>query len=522
MKVGTVGVLAAACMTLTSLTVWSVTPPLDAEPGAGRLRAAASAVAIDALVPRSEFVAGDLLEVEGRIGHARMMAGEAGETYVFVDVRSGVTAQRSSSPPVNLAIAVDRSGSMKGKRLRNAVDGARGMVRRLRDGDFVTVVSYDTRVRVDVPSTRIDGDSKERVVRALGRIRALGDTCISCGIESAMKMIGRRSGMVSHLLLLSDGEATAGVRRLDGFRAIATRARERGVAISSIGVDVDYNEQVLALLANDSNGRHHFVEDTASLAKVFDRELGALVSTVATDATLTVELAEGIELEKVYDRAFRRDGRRIEIPMGAFTASDKKTALLRVRVDPGAPGARAVASVSLAYDGARGPAADRARGALGTMLTSTSADVSELDALVSARLGRSETAAALEEANELFKQGKDAAADRRIRRRLASVRARGASAANAAPASRLGEVRKSFEFEDQALSAARSDFQRVKKPEPAPKASRASCAPGDLMCAMRAAGAKKSKKRPKLKKSETRAGKRVIRDNAARVNPFKL
>ncbi len=315
MNVKIAGFLAAASMVLTSVTVWSVTEP------ASRLRFASVEMPPEPRA-KTEFLSSGTLNVEARAGHAQLERGSR-ETFVFVDVTAPAGAV-DRSPPVNLSIAIDRSGSMKGKRLRNALDAARGMIRRLRVGDFVNVVSYNTTTSVDLPATRIDDDSRERAVAALGRISASGDTCVSCGVEAALGALGDRKDMVNHVLLLSDGEANSGVRSLDGFRGLAERVRAGGVAISSIGVDVDYNERVLGVLARESNGRHHFVEDSADLPATFDRELTALASTVATGASLAIDLPAGIELAEVYDRAFRRNGRTVEVPLGDLAAADRR------------------------------------------------------------------------------------------------------------------------------------------------------------------------------------------------------
>src|SRR5690606_17839869 len=146
----------------------------------------------------------------------------------------------------------DRSGSMRGKRLDNAIEAARTMVRRLRDGDVVSVITYDTATQTLVPATTIDSTSRQEVVSRIGDITLGGDTCISCGIDEAMSALRGRDGMVKRVLLLSDGEATAGVRDVEGFRRLAARAREMDCAITSIGVDVDYNERIMSALALES------------------------------------------------------------------------------------------------------------------------------------------------------------------------------------------------------------------------------------------------------------------------------
>ena len=74
-----------------------------------------------------------------------------------------------------------------------------------------------------------------------------------------MSVIGRRTGAVNRILLLSDGEANAGIRDAEGFFGLAERARGMDTTVSSIGVDIDYNEQLMLAVAQGSNGRHYFV-----------------------------------------------------------------------------------------------------------------------------------------------------------------------------------------------------------------------------------------------------------------------
>ena len=62
---------------------------------------------------------------------------------------------------------------------------------------------------------------------------------------------------------------------LPGFRSIATRAQSQGVSITTIGVDVDYDEKALSAVALASNGRHYYVENDAGLARVFEAEAAA-------------------------------------------------------------------------------------------------------------------------------------------------------------------------------------------------------------------------------------------------------
>src|SRR5256885_4961042 len=142
---------------------------------------------------------------------------------------------------------------MVGQLMTDALAAARTAVERLRDGDVVSVISFDTQVAVVVPPMRIDATSRKDAIAKIGTIRVGGDTCISCGIDSAMQQLQQHTGMVDRILLLSDGEPTAGVKDLPGFRRIAENCRRMNAPVTTIGVDVQYDERVMSELPRSSN-----------------------------------------------------------------------------------------------------------------------------------------------------------------------------------------------------------------------------------------------------------------------------
>jgi len=429
-KLSTLMFLGAATVAATATTVWLTIDPARGsggtttthrEPGPTKPVVVADPP-VEPVVDRSHFTAGKTLMAEGRLGHAVLPAGSDSETFVFVDVSADAARTAARAAPLNLAIVVDRSGSMKGKRLDNALAATRTAIGRLRDGDVVSVISYNTGVEVVVSPTVIDAASRDQVTRAVARIRPGGDTCISCGVDAGMRLLGQRPGMVNQILLLSDGLATAGVRDLPGFARIAEDCRRMGASVTTIGVDVDYDERILAALARDSNGRHFFVENPGGLPTIFDQEMAALTRTVANHTELAIDLAPGVFVEHVYDRASSGRGSQVVIPLGTFTAGEHKTALVRVRVPHGAPGERPIAAVRLRYDDLVEARPGQCEGQLVAVATTDPARLSPLDGFVSARVSSSETAEALEEANELFRNGRNAEAQGLIREKARRVR----------------------------------------------------------------------------------------------------
>jgi Ca-activated chloride channel family protein len=466
MRLRTVAALAFAGMVLSSATVYSLTPA-PKPPIATPVPEVAPATPAPAPEIVSSFDAGTTLRVGGRVGHPRLLQGSSGETFVLLEVRAGDGASAARAGSSHLAIVIDRSGSMKGDRIQNAIAGAVEAVDRLGDGDLVSVVAFDTTVTDVVRAVALGPGNREQVKASIRGIKLGGDTCISCGLEEGLRELGTARGFVDRMILLSDGEATAGVRDLPGFRAIAERARAEGVSVTTIGVGVDYNQKVLGGIALQAGGQHYFIENTAALARVFQAEADQLRATVARDATASIELGEGVELTSVADRTFERRGRRVLVPLGSFARQEEKTVLLRVRVPTSAEGRHPVANVSLDY-------ADLAEGkpgrCAGQLETLVGAEQASIDAVVGGRVERGRTATALLEANDLLEQGRVDEARRRLALQQAELAASASAAASAAPANRKGDVARDFASQASSLSTAAA---AAAAPRPAPRAMRA-------------------------------------------------
>ena len=477
MKLTTVLSLGAAGMAATAAAVWLTVDP--ARPAAASSSArtvagapaelAAPAAPAPPAVDRSHFQAGKTLMVEGRLGHAVLPADTDSETFLFVDITADATVAAARSTPLQLAIVIDRSGSMRGKRLANAMAATRTAIEKLRDGDVVSVVTYDDRADVLVSPTTIDATSRARVLRALGSPRPGGDTCISCGLDAAMQLLGQRQGMVSRVLLLSDGLATAGVRDVPGFRRIADDVRRLGASITTIGVDVGYDERIMAALARDSNGDHFFVPDAGTLPGIFDRAMASLSRTVANRTELVVDLAPGVFAEHVYDRVSSGGSGQVVIPFGAFASGDHKTALLRLRVPRGAAGERAVAAVRLRYDDLVTDKPGQCEGQLAVRASSDGAELTPLDAVVSARVSASEAAEALETANRLFRDGRAADATRLIQQQSTRIHMEHMRARKMVDPMRMGALDDAFNVQAAAMGKADQGF-RPTTPAAAPPA----------------------------------------------------
>ena len=473
MRIHTLIALCGLGMGVTSIALWMATTPSDKT---GSTLSPEKPTEPAPPEPGPEFMARGPVTMHGRLGHRVLPADRPATTYLYAEMTAAAGRVAKTPAPLDLGIVIDRSGSMRGQRLQNAIDAAQGAVRRLRDGDQVSVVTYNTRVEEVVPATTIDASTRDRVVTSIGGIIAAGDTCISCGIESGLSHVEGHTGRVKRLLLLSDGEATAGVRDETGFKALAARCREAGVSITSIGVDTQYNERVMAALALESNGRHYFVENAAGLPEVFNKELESLNKTVAMDADVVVTPAPGVSIDRVYDRTYRLDGNQIVVPLGTFSEAETKTLLVSLRTPPNQAGKLDVAKVELRYRDLTENEQRRAEGELALKLSDRPDEASGLDVVVENRLNRSKASDALEAANELYRAGKRDEARRTLQEQLDTLDKAQARSRDSAPAPQAAKVDRDYERQrgaledaDDALSgSANSDTKKRSAPPPKP------------------------------------------------------
>lgn len=475
MRIKTVGLLSGVAMMLTSLTVWSVTPKGGFE---GTLRAEAKTYGVPEVeVETWKFDDGGTVRLEGRLGHAKVAADQGQENFIMLRAHAPAGTVAQTQAPLDVAIVIDRSGSMAGQRMQNARDAAKGMVSQLRDGDTVSVITYDTATDVLVSPTPVNATNRSTILAAIDGISPGGDTCISCAIDAGMSALNGRDGAVKRILLLSDGEATAGVRDIPGFNRLAERARDMGCSISSIGVDVNYNEQIMSALAIGSNGRHYFVENASGLPKVFEEEHRSLTQTVASCGEVRVKLAPGVRVRQVFGRVFRQEGDTLVVPMGTFSVGEEKTLLVKVDLPRQAEGLEEVADVSFSFDDLATGQPGGCHGSLMAEVTEDTTEAAVLDPVVAGRLSRAQTAATLREANRLFQEGQAANA----RAQLQSLRRKIQQRRNAVakrPKPAPGWVFDDLDVQAKAAADAEAGFAvppsaSPAQPAPPPRKSRA-------------------------------------------------
>lgn len=275
-----------------------------------------------------------------------------GELHVDVSL-AGIApkATLARRQPVNLALVIDRSGSMGGKKIADARAAAQAVVAQLRDGDRLALVIYDDVAEVLRPSTLISEASRADLRRAIATIQDRGATALWAGLDLGRREVLKHApgGYVSRVVLISDGLANVGISSQAGVSALARQAQSQGVHVTSMGVGADFDSNMMTAIAEHGGGHYYFIDDSAAMATIFSKELQTMLATVAKSAELHLAMAPGVELLEVYGYTFEQRGATAIVKLPDIYGGLDRKVMLRLRVPAGAEGNRQLASVALRF-----------------------------------------------------------------------------------------------------------------------------------------------------------------------------
>jgi len=207
--------------------------------------------------------------------------------------------------PLNLAIVIDRSGSMQGPKLREAKRCVVDLIQRMHSEDQVGLVQYDDQVDTVLPLTPVDQVSGIIDTLVQG-ITANGGTDLHAGWLRGGEMLAPKAGNQStcHTILLSDGQANRGLTNTDRICEQVSALAGAGVTTSTVGLGADFNEELMTAIAQAGHGSAHYGERAIDLAETFEAEIGLLSQLQWRNVEMSISgESTHIEILNTYQRA---------------------------------------------------------------------------------------------------------------------------------------------------------------------------------------------------------------------------
>lgn len=281
-------------------------------------------------------------------------AGASSARYVMVSGIAPDAPERSERLPVNVALILDRSGSMDGAKFVLARQAVELSLRMLRAEDRFALVVYDEEVDVLMQSTRATPDARRRAMEALRSVGPRGATDMCGGWMRGCEQIAEhlRDEGVARALLVTDGLANRGVIEHDALRRHASELRQRGIATSTFGVGSDFEEKLLRDMAHEGGGNFYFIETPTQIPDFLTSELGEALDVVARHAALEIVLPRGARAEVIsrYRVSQHVGANELRVELGDLVSGQEIRAVVRVQFAPGRVAEQATVRVAMMAD----------------------------------------------------------------------------------------------------------------------------------------------------------------------------
>lgn len=223
------------------------------------------------------------------------------DAVLQIGLSTALANDKSQLRPLNLALVIDKSGSMLAEDKMNRVKASlERFVSQLRPTDTLSIVLFDDESEVLLPATKLtDPQMVRRLIRG---IHPGGSTNINGGLMLGYKeaLKNYRKEATNRVILLTDGIANRGVTEPREIAKGSVQYNDKGIDLSTIGVGLDLNKDLLMDLAKSGRGLYHFVADNGDMDKVFTKEAQSLMSPVALSPSVEVTYGPGLKLSQTY------------------------------------------------------------------------------------------------------------------------------------------------------------------------------------------------------------------------------
>jgi len=291
--------------------------------------------------------------------------------------------------PLNFALVLDHSGSMRGAKLKNVKEAVKMVIDRLEPTDYISVVIFDDTAQVIIPS--MPANDPIGMKAAIDRIPDAGGTTMSLGMIQGLGELRRWNipNAVNRMILLTDGVTYGDT---DRCRQLARDAAAANISIYPLGIGSDWDESLLDDIGQLSGGTPaEFIKSPADAMSIFEQQLQSAVAVAVRNATLTLRLPAGVSPRKaVKVLPLIRDveqsslsDRQVVIPLGDLEKDTAQSVLVELMIDPRPAGLFRIAQAELSYDvPVAGIVSERVRDDIKVTFTTDANEASQVNATV--------------------------------------------------------------------------------------------------------------------------------------------
>ncbi len=218
------------------------------------------------------------------------------EVLVRVQAADQPAQSKTAITPKRLSLVVDRSGSMDGQPLAEALRCVTHIADCLTPADQLSVVVYDDKVNVLMPLAPMRSPALVR--QMVANIQSGGSTDLFGGWDAGAKQLeGGMASTISRVILLSDGQANHGLCEIAAIEKHCYAMLARGVSTTTVGLGRHFNEDLMIAMARSGGGKQYYGQTAEDLFDSFDEEFQLLQALCLRSLDLKLIPALGVIIE---------------------------------------------------------------------------------------------------------------------------------------------------------------------------------------------------------------------------------
>ena len=240
------------------------------------------------------------VKISGQLIQNKILQGSAGTVNLALTLKADdiIDSNKANFHNVDMVIVLDRSGSMKGSKIKNARAAVLNLLSNLSSKDRFALITYSDGVSQVSKLLDVSDANRKHMEALIRSVRAGGGTNLGAGLQTGINLLlsASHNGNSGKVILISDGLANKGITSPQVLGNMAGVAVEKEFAVSTLGVGIDFNEQLMTNIADKGAGNYYYLENPDAFAEVFQKEFFYTQITAVNGVSVHLSLPNGISL----------------------------------------------------------------------------------------------------------------------------------------------------------------------------------------------------------------------------------